>query len=399
MATRIIPYTIYNVPAVESWLEKMSRKGLHFKKFTAAPWAEFHVGEPRDYRYRLEPCRKRETEPDRETIMVYHHAGWDYVTTRKDKSFHVWRSQKNIEPQELHTDPVVQSYSYDWLERRVKRNTVIILLTVIAAVLCILWFLGGASVGTIIHPSSTLVPQLIFVASMYSFFVYQAVSDLTAMRRLLRTLRAGVPIARGHRPFPVRKLAWYGYFAALAVYLVLIWLEPANQGLNWDGDPAEYPVPIPFVSVEQLGREEQTSGWVAWDTSYLMEKVTIVEGNEGEYSALQGWIGRDLTNRTVVQRLRLPLMADDLLADLAEYERLRMPIVEQLQDDRFDEAWYSANEEKQVLTLRRGACVLQCFLSVPEDLREHLDLFAEAMNVEVRLPESPECGEYHGWWR
>ena len=36
---------------------------------------------------------------------------------------------------------------------------------------------------------------------------------------------------------------------------------------------------------------------------------------------------------------------------------------------------------------------------VPEDLREHLDLFAEAMNVEVRLPESPECGEYHGWWR
>ena len=130
-----------------------------------------------------------------------------------------------------------------------------------------------------------------------------------------------------------------------------------------------------------------------------MEKVTIVEGNEGEYSALQGWIGRDLTNRTVVQRLRLPLMADDLLADLAEYERLRMPIVEQLQDDRFDEAWYSANEEKQVLTLRRGACVLQCFLSVPEDLREHLDLFAEAMNVEVRLPESQECGEYHGWWR
>ena len=34
MAVRIIPYSVYDVSAVEDWLEKMSRKGLHFKKFT-----------------------------------------------------------------------------------------------------------------------------------------------------------------------------------------------------------------------------------------------------------------------------------------------------------------------------------------------------------------------------
>ena len=399
MATRTIPYSIYDVPAVECWLEKMSRKGLHFKKFTGAPWAEFWEGEPREYRYRLEPCRKRETEPDGETVAAYHAAGWDYVTTRKDKSFHVWRSQKNVEPRDLHTDPVVQSYSYDWLEKRVKRNTVLVLLTVMAAVLCILWLIAGTSVGTIIHPSSILVPQLMFVASMYSFFVYQVISDLTAMRRLLRSLRAGIPVARGHRPFRVRKLAWYGYFAAFAVYLVLIWLEPVNQGMNWDGDPAEYPVPIPFVSVEQLGQEEQTGSWVAWDTSYLMERVTVVEGNEGQYTALWGWIGRDLSNRTEVFRLRLGFMADDLLKGMVEYQQKNKPLTEKVRDDRFDEAWYAADDEEQVLLLRRGDHVLRFITRIPEDLREHLGLFAEAMNVEVRLPELPECGEYHGWWR
>jgi len=400
MAVRIIPYSVYDVSAVEDWLEKMSRKGMHFKKFTGAPWAEFWEGEPRDYRYRLEPCRRKEAEPDGETVTVYHQAGWDYVTTRKDKTFHVWRSQKNIEPQELHTDPVVQSYGYEWLEKKLHRSTVITLLAVITAVLCILWVCAHANVHAAIHPSSDLVPQLIIAASMYIFFVYQAVSDVRVMQRLLKSLRAGVPLGRGHWPFPGRKLAWYGYFTAFSMYLLLIWAEPATQGINWDGDPADYPVPIPFVSVELLGREEQTSGWVAWNSSYLMEAVTMVEGNEGEYTALWGWIGRDLSNRTKVYRLRLGFLAEPLLKEMVENVRKTgVPVLEELKDDRFDDGWYAFDGETQILMLRKKTHVLYYSVRVPTDLRDHLELFAEAMNTEVRLPESPECGEYHGWWR
>ena len=344
MAVRIIPYSVYDVPAIEFWLEEMSRKGKHFKKFTAEPWGYFRELDPQEYRYRLEPCRRKESAPDSETIAAYYQAGWDYVTTRKDKTFHVWRSRKNVEPQEIHTDAVVQSYSYEWLERRVKRDTVIVLLTVVAAVLFILWFITGTSVGAIVHPSSILVPQLMFVASMYSFFVYQVISDLTAMRRLLRSLRAGLPVARGHRFFPVRKLAWYGYFAAFLLYLLLIWLEPVNQGMNWDGDPAEYPVPIPFVSVEKLGREKQTEGAIYWGTSYLAERIRIIEGDGTVYSPKEGWSSIYYPLHAEVFRLRLKFLADDLLADMVEYQKENRPMVEQLQDDRFEEAWYAADE-------------------------------------------------------
>ncbi len=400
MAVRIIPYSVYDVSAVEDWLEKMSRKGLHFKKFTGAPWAEFWEGKPQEYQYRLEPCRRKEAKPDSETAAAYHQAGWDYVATRKDKTFHVWRSQKNIMPQELHTDPVVRSYGYEWLEKKLHRNTAVTLVAVVAAVLCILWACARANVHVAIYPSSALVPQLMIAAAMYIFFVYQAISDVCVMRRLLKSLRAGVTLERRHRPVPGRKLAWYGYFAAFAVYLVLIWVEPFTQGINWDGDPTDYPVPIPFVSVELLGREEQTSGWVAWDSSYLMEAVTMVEGNEGEYTALWGWIGRDLSNRTKVYRLRLSFLAEPLLKEMVENVRKTgVPVLEELKDDRFDDGWYAFDGETQILMLRKKTHVLYYSVRVPTDLRDHLKLFAEAMNTEVRLPESPECGAYHGWWR
>lgn len=392
MAIRIIPYSIYDVPAMEGWLEKMSRKGRHFRKFTGAPWAEFWEGEPRDYRYRLEPCRRKEAAPDSDTIAAYHQAGWDYVATRRDKTFHIWRSQKNTKAQELHTDPVVQSYGYDWLEKRVKRNAVINLLVITAeALFIILWLCANANVGVIISRDSNFVQQLFWVAALAIFFTYQEVSNLTFMRRLLRSLRAGVPLARGRRAFPAQKLAWYGYFGAFAVYLVLIWFRPGTVELSWKGDPRDYPEPLPFVSIEQLGREEQAEWAVYWETSYLMESIEIVEGDYVSYIETEGpWAGWSTgyrPGRTWLFRLRLGFMADDLLAGMVEYQKENRLLVEELTDGRFDEAWYAVDEDEQVLLLLRDDYVMRYIARVPEDLREHLDLFAEAMDWEYSLPE------------
>ena len=392
MSINIIPCSIYNVPAMEAWLEKMSRKGLHFHKFTGAPWAEFYVGEPREWSYRLEPCRKKEKSPDSETIAAYHAAGWDYVSTRKDKTFHVWRSRGNAERREIHTDPVVQGYSYEWLEKKLRRDSVFNLLVIAAAVVTILWMLSGVKVSSVISNDRGLISQLFWVVSMYSFFIYQIFSDLRALRKLVKSLRAGVPMERGRWVFPGRRLAWYGYFGAFVLYLVLIWYQPGTVEAEWEGDPATYPDPLPYVSVEQLGREEQVEWAVYWETSYLAENLEIVEGDYVSYVVTEGpmasWRTGYYPGRTSVWRLRLKFMADDLLADMVEYQKNNMPLVEQLQDERFDEAWYAADEEKQLLLLRRGEYVMRYVARVPEDLREHLDLFAEAMEWEYRLPET-----------
>ena len=75
---KMIPCSHYDVPWMESWLEEQSRKGYHFKNYWGALWAEFWVNEPREYRYRLEPCGKKNDAPDGEEQTVYRNAGWDY---------------------------------------------------------------------------------------------------------------------------------------------------------------------------------------------------------------------------------------------------------------------------------------------------------------------------------
>ena len=168
-------------------------------------------------------------------MAAYHAAGWDYVSTRKDKTFHVWRSRGNAEQQEIHTDPVVQGYSYEWLEKKLRRDSVINLLVIAAAVVTILWMLSGVKVSGVVGNDRGLISQLFWVVSMYSFFLYQIFSDLRALRKLVKSLRAGVPMERGRWVFPARRLAWHGYFVAFVLYLILLWYQPgtAEAACSW----------------------------------------------------------------------------------------------------------------------------------------------------------------------
>ena len=278
---KMIPCSHYDVPWMEWWLEEQSRKGYHFKNYWGAVWAEFWVNEPREYRYRLEPCGKKNDTPDAEVQTVYRNAGWDYQGTVLRNSFRVWRSADPM-AQEVHTDPVAQGYGYDWLQRRIRRNTVITSVLVLLELAWLAWIIVGANltVRAAIRSSSNLIPQFAMLFAMLTSYLYADLSDLLAMRRLRNSLRAGVAPTRKGRRIPHRKIAWWLLTGCLMVYLVFIFWPGQGQGDSWEGMPANAPS-VPHVYGMELNGSPQEKVDI-WLSRYLLADYITVDEGEGE---------------------------------------------------------------------------------------------------------------------
>ena len=52
---RVIPFESCDIPAIQSWLEDMAKKGLLFRE-CGVFFARFEKAEPRNVRYRLDFC-------------------------------------------------------------------------------------------------------------------------------------------------------------------------------------------------------------------------------------------------------------------------------------------------------------------------------------------------------
>ena len=389
----MIPCSHYDVPWMENWLEEQSRKGYHFKNYWGALWAEFWVNEPREYRYRLEPCGKKNDAPDGEEQTVYRNAGWDYQGTVLRNSFRVWRSADPL-AQEVHTDPVAQGYGYDWLQRRIRRNTVITWIIVLLEVLWLGWAFAGMNmtVRAMIRGSSSLLPQLGMSFAMLTHGLYVDLSDLLAMRRLRNSLRAGVAPARKGRRIPHRKIAWWLLTGCLMVYLVFVFWPGQGQGDGWEGMPADAP-PVPHVYGTELDGSAQTELDVWLDGYLLGTRITVNEG-EGERYLIQvdeqgrEWMGRRYPASSNVWKTVTAGLGRALTKELAEELREEYPNAALLSHPAFEMVWYAVDETgRQYLLIGSGKYVLQYDTTAPADLREHLDLFAAVLAREYNWKE------------
>jgi len=390
---KMIPCSHYDVPWMESWLEEQSRKGYHFKNYWGALWAEFWVNEPREYRYRLEPCGKKNDTPDGEVQTVYRSAGWSYMGTVLRNSFRVWRSA-DLLAQEVHTDPVAQGYGYDWLQRRIRRNTIITWIIILLEVLWLGWVIAGTNltVRAVIRGSSSLLPQFGMFFAMLTYGLYVDLSDLLAMRRLRNSLRAGVAPARKERRIPHKKIAWWLLTGCLMAYLVFVFWPGQGQGDSWKGTPADAPS-VPHVLGTELGDPEQAKVDI-WLSRYLLaDRITVDEG-EGERYVVEvdergrEWIGRRYPASTDMWKTVTDGLGWALTKELAEELREEHPDAEPLSHPAFETVWYAADETgRQYLLLNAGKYVLQYDTTVPADLREHLDLFAAVMAREYNWKE------------
>jgi hypothetical protein len=118
---KLRPVNSWLIGEHESWMSDMAKKGLHLEK-VGKIFVRFTKGEPSETKYRIDTIQGKKLTLDEKEM--YSEFGWDYVTTYDD--FNVFSSPAEKNAPELHTDPAEQSYTLSYLQRKLKKNTVIL---------------------------------------------------------------------------------------------------------------------------------------------------------------------------------------------------------------------------------------------------------------------------------
>ena len=75
------PVELYDVAAVESWLEERDREGYHLLRFRGLYGIFCQDCSVAPSRYRLQPLLRKEKSPLPEMTDAYRELGWEYVCT------------------------------------------------------------------------------------------------------------------------------------------------------------------------------------------------------------------------------------------------------------------------------------------------------------------------------
>ena len=381
---RYMPASIYDVSAVETWLSDLAKRGL-LLDYMGETYGGFIRAEPRDCLYRLEPQALREYKPAGEKLEAYEAAGWEFVCASSGDDFFIYRSTRdNLE--ELHTDPVVQGYGYEWLAKRFPRKILLWLILVavgLGAWLLLLWA-GHTSFLQIFVEMDSFAINLTGLLVMVVWGLWELLIDSLAFHRLLRTLRTGIPLTHT-RKYGYRRWGRRAYLTIVVLFFVGTFAALFSGYFAPTSVPSSEP--IPYVSLTQLG-DSGGEPLPAFITEYgpsLLGTARYEVGQgawTGKYEGFFSSPNYYWTAETSFYRLR-----SDSLAWLLTRDLVRTGIggsgakAEKLQTDAFDAAYYARDGEGvQHLVLRRGQDVLCARITAPEDLRDHLPEFAAAFD-------------------
>ena len=206
--------SVFDAAAVETWLEDLARRG---ERFTGSQglWVLLEPDEPRVCRFRLQPLRRRKEAMDPERLAAYRTLGWT-LAGQLQGVFWVWRCDDPAAP-ELDTDPVVQGEGYRYLRERMFRSRLVLLALLAAAVG--LYLLHGFSMWTLLLGivEDSLPGYLLCTALCVVLGAVQIGLDIRDLRRLWRTLTAGVPLERP-RPYRLARALGAAAGALLVVF-------------------------------------------------------------------------------------------------------------------------------------------------------------------------------------
>lgn len=184
---KLVLEDMYRIGRNESWFSDMARQGLHLKKFGRV-FAKFEKGEPRNMKYRIDILKRF---PDQEQLFVYQDSGWDFVASTGN--FYIFSSPESRNAKEIHTDPIEQSYTLEYLQQKMKKS-------VIAVAACMLLFFG-MMYFVIFHDATPVLSlvkghriQQIILVILESYVFYIILRNYFAIRTLKQSLSQGVPL-------------------------------------------------------------------------------------------------------------------------------------------------------------------------------------------------------------
>lgn len=248
---RFVPVNSCDLAACEGWLSHMAAKGLFIQDFGVF-LAHFKKGKPKAVTYRMEPVAPHEELPSKEIHASYIQAGWEYVTCMKD-TFCIYRIDSD-EAEEVHTDLMSQQDAFEVLERKLRRNAILITVgaVLIAAAIMNFYFLRDEPVLYIVEYGS-FISQCCYIL-LEVFLVAMSMIDLKYVKGYIKRLRSGEVLY--HQKNYRRSLNWHvtSYILIIAVFIsgMVISYKEINQSWRvtqvWAG--------LPVISLEELEEDE-----------------------------------------------------------------------------------------------------------------------------------------------
>ena len=377
---KVCPISIYDVAAVETWLEDLAREGWCPVGFPGGR-VELRPDAPMESRFRLQPLRgKKETlDPEREAVCRA--MGWRLVG-RLSGVFWVWRCDDPDAP-ELDTDPVVQGEGYRYLKRRMIRRTAGWVVVWLALLAGSVWMAANLSLREMLYRGSWLssLLQPLLGTVLLVLILVEIWLDARNTWRLWKTLTAGVSLERP-KPYRRQRLlgqASYGITLVILVLNIVVNfqnLNPVRSGWEHTRDILENgQPPAEAVTVHLADLDGVESHWFSAEEKTL--PIAPEMYTTRQYGELPG-VGQ-VSAETDYYRLRTAGLARQLAEELTE-ERIGswltqpQPLLEELDAADLDGFWWAAESgdvspASQYAVLLRGQEVLAVRYHGPRDLR------------------------------
>ena len=245
---RLMPYSIYEAPALEEWFSAQSEKGLFLD---SANWvfAVFSKGEPQKTKYHLEGITGEHAVPSSELLDSYEAFGWQYVTCMSGLYQIFANAEEN--PAEIHTDPIVQSLTYEKIEKKVSSglSICVLLLFYVVFVNRLAWRNTPFTLTRIVQENP--IPFFLTEIVLFLLFFFGRLLPFLQIRKQMKALRNGsfpeVRIRKKWRPHS--GYCHLGVFLCLCVmvyYTMRITTHTsAEEAMAQQGH-------VPFVTLEEI---------------------------------------------------------------------------------------------------------------------------------------------------
>ena len=371
----------YDPRGIEQWLSERAAEGKLLLRGD-----DFVIGAPCECRYHLEPALD-DDDPNERTRETRAQMGWDYVCRTKDGIFYIWRGDKTARAPSPR--PCTDSYAYRRLRKKMRGSYLMPLISLasFAAIIYIAVCLPELPVLSLI--TMTKSAALKIIALLLSCFL-ALLSDAQERREMRALKRAMEDCERTEKMQRNRWARLYRLFGIVMSVLPLMLLVSVGSSSPYSDEYDE--PPLPYLRAEELGGR-------AYDWCDVRDFSTPLGGHvysvgETPYAGMiDGW--EQLSTEVDFYAPRISTLAKPLTHELRDY--FMESGAQTLSIDGFDKAYYAEfikpntrfpnepDEVHQFLILRRGGEVLYFRTEAPDDLREHLDEFADIFNQYSEL--------------
>lgn len=361
----------YDPRGIEQWLSERAAEGKLLLRGD-----EFVIGEPCECRYHLEPALD-DDDPDKRTRETRAQMGWDYVCRTKDGIFYIWRG--GMSARAPSPRPCTDSYGYRRLRKKMRGSYFLPLvsLAAFAAIVYILAYLPELPVLSLITMSKNAALQIVALFLGGFLALLSDAQERREMRALKRAMEDCERTEKMQRNRWARLNRLFGIVMSVLPLMLIIYVGSGSPYSEAYDEP-----PLPYISAEALGGE--TGEWyeVRDLTTPLFGRVRSV-GETPYVERVNDWW--QYSTEVDFFAPRISALAKPLTRELRDY--FMGSGAQTLSLDGFDEAYYAKNafEDAQFLLLRRGGEVLYFRTAAGDDLREHLEEFAELFDQYAAL--------------